>query len=221
MYVNISIMINIIIFDLDGTLLYTLEDLKDSVNFALKKYNYKPISLEQTKNFVGNGIKKLVERAIPDGKKNVNFEGCLKTFKNHYSENMYNKTKPYEGMLEVLEEIKTKGIKTAVVSNKFDSASKELCKKYFGNLIDIVVGQSESIPQKPSPEGIFEVIRYFGRNIKDCIYVGDSEVDIQTAKNAGIPCISVSWGYRSNETLEKAGANVIIKKPEEILRLIV
>lgn len=214
-------MIGIIIFDLDGTLLSTLEDLRDSVNFALKKYNYEPISLDQTRNFVGNGVRKLVERAIPDGTKNGNFEECLKTFKTHYSENMYNKTKPYDGILKVLEKIKNMEIKTAVVSNKFDAAAKELCKKYFGNLIDIVVGQSDSIPQKPSPESIFEVVKYFGRNIEDCIYVGDSEVDIQTAKNAGIPCISALWGYRSKEILEKAGAKIIIKNPEEILELLV
>ncbi len=221
MYVNIGIMIGVIIFDLDGTLLYTLEDLKDSVNFALKKYNYDPISLEQTKKFVGNGVRKLIERAIPDGEQNINFEECLKTFKTDYSENMCNKTKPYDGVLKVLEKIKNMGIKTAVVSNKFDSAAKELCKRYFGNLIDIVVGQSDSIPQKPSPESILKVIKYFGYDAENCIYVGDSEVDIQTAKNASIPCISVIWGYREKDTLEKAGAKTIINKPEEILGLLV
>lgn len=213
-------MTNILIFDLDGTLLYTLEDLKDSVNFALKKYNYPPISLEQTKKFVGNGVKKLVERAIPDGGNNINFEACLNTFKTNYSQNMFNKTQPYEGVTGMLTQLKQKGIKIAVVSNKFDSAAKGLCKKYFGNLIDIVVGQSESIPQKPSPESIFKVIKYFDGNIKNCIYIGDSEVDIQTAKNAGIPCISVSWGYRNRKILEKAGAKIIIDKPSEILDLL-
>jgi len=213
-------MINIVIFDLDGTLLYTLEDLKDSTNFAIAKYNYAPITLEQTKDFVGNGIKKLIARAIPNGEKNINFEECLKTFKNHYSQNMYTKTRPYDGILKFLEEIKAIDIKTAVVSNKFDSAAKQLCEKYFGNLIDFVIGQSETIPQKPSPESVFEVIKYFGSNAQNCIYVGDSEVDIQTAKNANIPCISVSWGYRSKDLLKKEGAGIIVDKPEEILALL-
>lgn len=213
-------MINIVIFDLDGTLLYTLENLKESTDFALAKYNYAPISLEQTKDFVGNGIRKLIEKAIPNGQKNINFEECLKTFKNHYSQNMYTKTRPYDGIMKMLENLKGKGIKTAVVSNKFDSAAKELCEKYFENLIDFVIGQSEKIPQKPSPEGVFEVIKHFGGNAQNCIYVGDSEVDIKTAKNANIPCISVSWGYRSKDLLKKEGAEIIVDKPEEILALL-
>lgn len=212
--------INTVIFDLDGTLLYTLEDLADSTNYALKFFGYPERTIEEVKEFVGNGVSLLIERAIPDGKQNTNFENCLNMFKQHYSDNMYNKTKPYDGIIELLTSLKQQNYKIAVVSNKFDSAVKNLCEKYFFGLVDSAIGQKENISKKPSPDSVNEVISELNSDKENCIFVGDSEVDIQTAENAGIPCISVVWGYKSLDFLYKNGASVIVYSPEEILELI-
>ncbi len=211
---------NTVIFDLDGTLLNTLEDLKNSTNFALNKFNYPARTLEEVRCFVGNGVKKLIERAIPNGLNNPDFNECLDVFKKNYSENMYNNTAPYIGILKILKELKNDGYKIAVVSNKFDSAVKELCKKYFPDLVDIAIGQSETIPKKPAPDSVFEAIQELGINHCDCVYVGDSEVDVQTAKNANLPCVGVSWGFRSKDVLQNEGCKYIIDNPCDIMRVI-
>ena len=209
-----------VIFDLDGTLLYTLEDLKDSVNFALSKFNYPQKNLEEIKNFVGNGVKVLMELSIPQGKNNENFNECLAIFKTHYAQNMYNKTKPYDGIIEMLENLQNLGFKTAVVSNKFDLATKELCKKYFAEKIEIAIGESENIRKKPAPDSIFKVMEILNSNKNSTYFVGDSEVDIQTAQNANIKCISVTWGYKDKEFLLKNGAKFLANSPKEILEII-
>jgi len=209
-----------VIFDLDGTLLYTLEDLKDSVNFALSKFNYPPKNLEEIRNFVGNGVKVLMELSIPQGKNNENFNECLAIFKTHYAQNMYNKTKPYDGIIEMLENLQNLGFKTAVVSNKFDLATKELCKKYFAEKIEIAIGESENIRKKPAPDSIFKVMEILNSNKNSTYFVGDSEVDIQTAQNANIKCISVTWGYKDKEFLLKNGAKFLANSPKEILEII-
>ena len=215
-------MINGVIFDLDGTLLYTLEDLKDSTNYALSKFGYPTRNLEEIKNFVGNGVKLLIERAIPSGASNPDFEDCLNTFKSHYMENMYNKTKPYDGILDILKTLKLEGIQTAVVSNKFDSAVKNLCNKFFGDLIKVAIGENEQegIRKKPSPDSVFKAISELKVSIDSVVYIGDSETDIQTAKNADIYCIGCTWGFRNKNILEKEGANYIISKPSEIIELV-
>lgn len=213
-------MIKAVIFDLDGTLLYTLEDLKDSLNFALQKFNYPSKTLDEVRNFVGNGVRLLVERSIPNGEKNPDLEDVLKIFKTHYAQNMYNKTKPFDGINEMLAELKRKGIHTAVVSNKFDSAVKELCQKYFGNTIEIAIGESENVRKKPAPDSVLKVMEILNCSSDETFYVGDSEVDIQTAKNCNIKCISVSWGYKNRQFLTENGAEIIIDKPEEILQII-
>lgn len=212
--------VNTVIFDLDGTLLYTLEDLTDSTNYALKSFNFPEKTVDEIKNFVGNGVSLLIERAVPNGKNNPHFEACLKVFKTNYFENMYNKTKPYDGVNEMLSALKNGGYKTAVVSNKFDEAVKDLCKKYFDGLIDIAVGQQDKVKKKPSPDTVNKVIDCLGVQKENCIFVGDSEVDIETATNAGIPCISVTWGYKSVEHLYSNGAQTLIYSPEELLELI-
>lgn len=206
-----------VIFDLDGTLLYTLEDLAESTNFALESFNYSRCSLSQIRSYVGDGVQKLMERAIPLGSENPDFQQCLETFKSHYKKNMYNKTRPYEGVIKLLDILKKQGVKTAVVSNKFDSAVKELCEHYFDRKIDIAVGESDSIRKKPSPDGLFEVMKKLGSEPKDCLYIGDSEVDILTAKNACIPCISVNWGYKDENFLKFHGAEVIVSSCDELL----
>lgn len=211
---------NTVIFDLDGTLLNTLVDLKDSTNFALNKFGYPSRTLEEVRCFVGNGVKKLIERAIPNGLNNKDFEECLAVFKQHYSENMYNNTAPYDGILEILAFLKNNNYKIAVVSNKFDYAVKELCKKYFKGLVDTAIGQSETVPKKPVPDSVYKAIEELGANHCDCIYVGDSEVDVQTAKNANLPCIGVTWGFRSKDVLQKEGCKKIIDKPCDIIKVI-
>lgn len=208
-----------IIFDLDGTLLNTLEDLADSTNFALDKLNYQPHSTEEIKSFVGNGVAKLIERAIPNGRKNPDFDKCLNIFKKHYSQNMYNKTKPYDNIINLLTELKRKNYKLAVVSNKFDSAVKELCEKYFPDLIDIAIGENEAmgIKKKPAPDTVLQVLDILKIDSHQAIYVGDSDVDIMTAKNSNMQCISVTWGFRNREFLIKNNAEIIIDNPKEII----
>lgn len=213
-------MIDTVIFDLDGTLLNTLEDLKDSTNFALNKFGYPQRTLDEVRQFVGNGVRKLIERAIPDGSSNPDCEECLKTFKEHYAKNMYNKTAPYQGIIDMLLQLKENGIKTAVVSNKFDLAVKELCKKYFGELIEIAIGESENVRKKPAPDSVLKAIKELNSNIKNCIYAGDSDVDVQTAQNTGIECIGVTWGFRDRSLLKKEGAQYIIDTPDEFIKII-
>ena len=211
--------IEAIIFDLDGTLLNTLEDLADSTNFALDKLNYPPHSTEEIKSFVGNGVAKLIERAIPNGRKNPDFDKCLNIFKKHYSQNMYNKTRPYDNIINLLTELKRENYKLAVVSNKFDSAVKELCEKYFPDLIDIAIGENEAmgIKKKPAPDTVLQVLDILKIDSLQAIYVGDSDVDIMTAKNSNMRCISVTWGFRDREFLIKNNAEIIIDKPKEII----
>lgn len=207
-----------VIFDLDGTLLNTLDDLADSTNYALSKFGYPTRTIEEVRQFVGNGVAKLIERAIPEGKNNPNFEKCLAIFKENYAQNMYNKTAPYNGIIEMLSNLKSKGIKIAVVSNKFDLAVKELCKKYFEGFIDFAAGENEAqgIKKKPAPDTVISVLNEFNFAPEDAVYVGDSDVDIMTAKNSQMPCISVTWGFRDEKFLLENGATILINAPSEI-----
>lgn len=207
-----------VIFDLDGTLLNTLDDLADSTNYALSKFGYPTRTIDEVRQFVGNGVAKLIERAIPEGKNNPNFEKCLAIFKENYAQNMYNKTAPYNGIIEMLSNLKSKGIKIAVVSNKFDLAVKELCKKYFEGFIDFAAGENEAqgIKKKPAPDTVISVLNEFNFAPEDAVYVGDSDVDIMTAKNSQMPCISVTWGFRDEKFLLENGATILINAPSEI-----
>lgn len=207
-----------VIFDLDGTLLNTLDDLADSTNYALSRFGYPTRTIDEVRQFVGNGVAKLIERAIPEGKNNPNFEKCLAIFKENYAQNMYNKTAPYNGIIEMLSNLKSKGIKIAVVSNKFDLAVKELCKKYFEGFIDFAAGENEAqgIKKKPAPDTVISVLNEFNFASEDAVYVGDSDVDIMTAKNSKMPCISVTWGFRDEKFLLENGATILINAPSEI-----
>lgn len=209
-------MIEAVIFDMDGTLLNTLEDLQISVNFVMQIFNFPLRTIDEVRNFVGNGVNLLFERAVPQGVDSLTVKECIKLFKKHYSENMHNHTAPYDGILEVLEILKSSGIKTGIVSNKFDAAVKEMSKKYFGSLIDIAVGQADDVPQKPSPDGVLKVIKNLG--VSSAVYVGDSDVDIITAKNCNLPSIGVSWGFRDISFLK--GADFIVDKPIELVEII-
>lgn len=212
-------MIKAVIFDLDGTLLNTLEDLTDSTNFALRRYNYPQKTIEEVRNFVGNGVALLIERAVPNGRNNENFDKCLEIFKQNYSQNMCNKTKPYDGILKMLKILKEKNYKIAVVSNKFDTAVKDLCSKYFDGLIDIAAGENENcgIRKKPAPDTVNMVLKELNINSGEAVYTGDSDVDIQTAKNSKMHCISVLWGFRTRKFLEEHNAEIFAETPDDIV----
>lgn len=205
------------IFDMDGTILNTLTDLYISTNFALRTLCFPERTYDEVKNFVGNGVEMLIRRALPENADDITMYKCMEIFKKHYAQNMYNNTLPYDGIVDVLKILKNgETIKTAVVSNKFDSAVKELTKKYFDGLIDISIGQSETIPPKPEPKGVLKCISEL--QAKSPIYIGDSDVDIQTAKNANIPVIGVTWGFRDRSYLKDA--DYIIDNPKKLLEII-
>lgn len=208
---------DVYIFDLDGTLLDSLDDLALSVNYALYQENFPERSIEEIRNFVGNGIRKLIERAVPQGTSEEATERVLVAFKSYYLLHSADNTKPYNGIIEMLKELKSRGKRIAVVSNKFDKATKDLCNCYFGNLIDLAIGESEMISRKPSPDGVNEVLRLLKVKTTECVYIGDSDVDILTANNSGLPCISVTWGYRNRGFLEKHGATLCIDRPMQML----
>lgn len=209
-----------IIFDLDGTLLNTVKDLHIALNYALKEHNL-PLTTEiKTTSMLGNGIDVLVAKAIPNGKENPIFDKVFTTFKNYYSQHLNDYTSPYPQIIELLETLKKQNIKTGIVSNKFDYGVKELHQKYFSNLIDYAQGIDENIKKKPSPDAIFAIIDKLNATNEKNIFVGDSEVDILTAQNANIPCISVSWGFKSKDFLINHNATKIIDTPLELLDVI-
>jgi phosphoglycolate phosphatase len=207
------------IFDLDGTLLNTLNDLAASTNYALRSAGMPEHSVEDVRRFVGNGVKKLMERAIPDGLENPKFDETYATFRRHYLEHSLDTTKPYEGIPEVLAELKRRGKKLAIVSNKFYAATQELAKHFFPETIQVAIGERENIHKKPAPDTVLEAMRQLGVGKEGSIYIGDSDVDIDTAKNVGIPCISVLWGFRDKDFLISHGATHLIKTPKELLEL--
>lgn len=205
------------IFDLDGTLLNTLEDLADSMNAVLRQFGYPERSLAEVRNFVGNGIRKLVERSAPSGTAAGEIDRMFEAFLPYYKEHCADKTKPYEGIWELLTKLREKGVKIAVVSNKADIAVKALCEQYFPGFFHEAVGERTGISRKPAPDTVNEVLKNLQINKTRAVYVGDSEVDVQTAKNARIDCIAVSWGFRDVSVLKAAGAENIVSAPEEVL----
>ncbi len=211
---------NTVIFDLDGTLLNTLEDLTDSMNYILEKYSCPKKTIKEICSYVGNGIRLLVERAVPNGAENPNFEAMLKEFLAYYEIHCNDKTAPYEGVVELLRTLKKKGYKLAIVSNKFDSAVKDLAKLYFKDTISVAIGESEGVRKKPAPDTVIKALEELGSEKDSSIFIGDSEVDFQTAKNTEIDCISVLWGFRTKEFLSSLGATVFAETPDEVLSII-
>lgn len=227
------------IFDLDGTLLDTLGDLHAAVNHALRTFNFPERTKNEVRRFIGNGVVKLMERSTPDGIDEKTQEECLEVFRKYYLEHMKDMTAPYEGVLDMLKTLKEKGVKTAVVSNKLHTAVEGLCEDYFAGLIDVAIGVSDESERKPNPVNVFKTMDKFGfRNSEfeiaakgekrnngnsaehTIIYIGDSEVDVQTAKNAGLSCIGVTWGFRDEEELKRAGAEFIADDVSEVLGVI-
>lgn len=209
------------IFDLDGTLLNTLCDLAISTNYALQVHGLPQHSEEDIRQFVGNGVVKLMERAIPEGKNNPKFDAILKTFGTHYLQYGTENTAPYPGIIDMLKTLKRTNRQVAIVSNKFDEATKLLSKQYFGNLIDLAIGEQEAkgIRKKPFPDTVEAVLKQLHSEKERAVYIGDSDVDIETARNCKIPCISVTWGFRDRTFLIEHGADTLIDTPKELLQI--
>ena len=205
------------IFDLDGTLLSSLEDLAASTNYALRWAGMPERTLEEVRMFVGNGVKLLMERAIPDGLQNPRFEEVYAKFREHYLMHNLDRTRPYDGVLELLAELKRRGKKLAIVSNKFYAATQDLAHHFFADTIEVAIGERENIRKKPAPDTVLEALRQLGASKDGAVYIGDSDVDVMTAKNSGLPCISVLWGFRDKEFLIEHGATLFVKTPHDIL----
>lgn len=207
------------IFDLDGTLLDTLADLAASVNYALRQCGMPEHSVEDVRRFVGNGVRLLMERAVPQGTGNPQFDAAFATFRQHYMAHSLDTTRPYDGIPEMLAALRAKGCRTAVVSNKFMLATQELMRHFFPDTIEVAIGEheAEGIRKKPAPDTVIEALRQLGVGKENAVYIGDSDVDIQTACNCGLPCISVLWGFRDRDFLIQHGAETFISAPSELL----
>lgn len=221
-------MFNVYVFDLDGTLLDTLQDLANSVNYALRQHGMPEHSIDDIRRFVGNGVRLLMERAVPDGARNPQFEVAFATFRQYYMQHSLDTTRPYDGIPELIHELKARGCQMAVVSNKMMAATQELVHHFFPD-IPVAIGEHEAagIRKKPAPDTVFEALRQLGiihhpssiiHHPSDIVYIGDSDVDIATARNSGLPCISVLWGFRSRDFLLAHGATTFAERPADILR---
>lgn len=211
-----------VIFDLDGTLLDTLQDLADAVNAALHRYGYPRRSIEEVRDFVGNGIRQLMVRALPGGDDNPDFPAVFSAFRESYTAHCFDHTCPYPGIDKLLLSLKAAGCRVAVVSNKADAAVRTLCGRFFPDTVDIAIGEreTEGIRKKPAPDTVLEVLRRLDADRTSAVYIGDSDVDIMTASNAGLPCISVTWGFRSREFLAGHGAVRYADSPRELEALL-
>lgn len=207
-----------LIFDLDGTLLDTLDDLADSVNAVLRAHSYPEKTRAEVCAAVGNGILKLIERVVPNGKNTPDFDRVFADFKQHYAEHCEDKTAPYAGIPELLGRLRQAGVKMAIVSNKADFAVKTLAKAWFPDTIPVAIGENEAagIRKKPAPDTVDLALKELGVAREQAAYVGDSEVDVATARNSGMPCLSVTWGFRTRETLVESGADTLIDTPEAL-----
>ena len=212
-------MFKVYIFDLDGTLLDTLGDLANSVNYALRTHQMPEHSLDDIRRFVGNGVRMLMERAVPDGVQNPQFEDAFATFRQHYMLHSLDTTRPYDGIPEMLRELKARGCRLAVVSNKMMAATQELVRHFFPE-VEVAIGEheAEGIRKKPAPDTVREALRQLGETgSSSAVYIGDSDVDLATARNSGLPCISVLWGFRSRDFLLQHGATTFVERPADIL----
>lgn len=210
----------VLIFDLDGTLLDTLGDLHTSVNVALRQFGFPEKSQDEVRRSVGNGLKSLVRRTVPEGTQEETVDSVLAALKSYYILHAYDKTVPYDGILPLLERCKAEGFAMAIVSNKADPMVQLLRRVYFDILIPVAVGETDTIARKPAPDMVIAALRALDARPEDAVYIGDSEVDILTAQNAGLPCLSVSWGFRSEAELRNAGASYIASTPDAFFRVL-
>ncbi len=221
-------MIEAVLFDLDGTLLNTIEDIADSLNVILHRNGYEQLPLDKVRAYVGNGFINLLRRSVRDESQKKDVPGeeeiseMFKELVEYYSEHCLIKTKPYAGIMEMLAELKKRGVKTAIVTNKNIKAARELGKLVFKDYISVVVGEDDlhGIRKKPEPDMVQSAAKQLGAALQDCIYVGDSEVDVQTAENSKMPGVCVLWGFRTRDQLLDAGAKKLIEKPMELLSIV-
>lgn len=209
-----------ILFDFDGTLLYTVEDLANAVNYAIAKRGYPTHSIEAIQRMVGNGVNQLVARALPMGFDTPDYETIMADFRSHYQRHCFDTTRPYDGVLEMLRAFKAQGRNIAIVTNKYQVAAEELRLKFFAESVPLIVGDLEGRERKPAPDGVFEALKQLGAKADSAVYVGDTEVDMRTAQNAGLPFTAVSWGYRSRAELEALGIPAIADSPAELLNML-
>ena len=209
------------IFDLDGTLLDTWGDLAASVNYALRTHGMPEHSIDDVRRFVGNGVRKLMQRAVPGGDANPDFEAAFATFRQHYMAHSLDTTLPYEGIPETLAALRQQGCRIAVVSNKMMAATQELCQHFFPDTVEVAIGENEAagIRKKPAPDTVLAALQQLGVGKESAVYVGDSDVDIETAHNAGLPCISVLWGFRDRDFLLAHGATTFAEHPKDLLEI--
>ena len=214
--------VKLIVFDLDGTLLYTLKDLCDSANYALAKCGYPTWTLDDYRYFVGRGIRNMILAALPESDRNeVAAERVEAEFYPYYNEHKCDTTAPYNGIVEVLHQIKAAGIKIAVATNKYQAGAEGVMEAYFGEIgFDLVLGQIDTRPIKPAPDIVFDAMRHFDASADDTLYIGDSNVDMQTGINAGVRTVGVLWGFRSRKELEAYKPWRIVETPSDILELI-
>lgn len=208
------------VFDLDGTILNTLQDLTNAVNHALEKNGYPTRDIEEIRFFLGNGLKVLIDKAVPEGTSPEKTAQVLLDMTVYYKAHSMDFTAPYPGIIELLQKLRAAGVKTAVVSNKIDEAVQNLVKDLFTGLFDAALGESENIARKPAPDMTWHVLKKLGYETEDAVYIGDSDVDIQTARNSGLDEIIVDWGFRERKFLEEAGAKRIVSTTEEVYRII-
>lgn len=206
------------IFDLDGTILNTLDDLHGSTNYALGQFGYPLRTLEEVRRFVGNGIRKLIERAVPAGLTEEQINAVHACFMEHYSVHCADKTQPYPGIPQLLRALRQTGVKTAISSNKADSAVQILREQYFPGLFDGATGERAGVPRKPAPDSVENLLRELHIEKAHAVYIGDSDVDVQTAKNAGLDSLIVTWGFRDGDYLREMGAERLVSTPEELLK---
>ncbi len=208
------------LFDLDGTVLDTLDDLADAVNAALTKHGMPARSRDEVRSFVGNGIRALIERAVPAGTDRALAACVLEDFKTYYGTHCADRTTPYTGVPELLAKLRAHGVRTAVVSNKADFAVQALAKRYFADLFDLALGECDARPAKPAPDMVLHALKLLNTAPADAVYIGDSDVDVLTARNAGLSCIAVTWGFRDRTCLSRAGATVLADTARELQNLI-
>lgn len=210
----------LIVFDMDGTILDTLEDLKNSMNHTLRLHSMPERTLDEIRSFVGNGIRKLIERAVVNGTPNEKIEAIYKDFMKHYEVHCADFTKPYDGINDLIQELRNRGYKTAVVSNKAHDAVLDLCEQYFPSLFDLALGERPEIAKKPAPDMVNLALDQLQISRENAVYIGDSDVDVATARNSNLDMIAVDWGFRTRDFLIEQGADTIVSKPEEILELV-
>ena len=209
-----------VLFDMDGTVLDTLDDLCDSINHSLAEFSLPQVSREHVRQCLGNGAAFLVSHSIPAGSSPELVADVLAFYKPWYDAHCLIKTAPYEGILPMMQSLKEQGLRLAIISNKPDRAVQELSDAFFPGLLELSVGESPSVRRKPAPDTVLTAASQIGLPVDQCVYVGDSEVDLQTARNAGMDCISVTWGFRDEAQLIEAGASVLVRTPEELESLL-